>query len=126
MLDSQTIELRISNIRTLEGHISVGLFDSEESFKKEEPFFLKSYEKTSLDPITVSFQVPPGEYALIVLDDNNMDNQMNYNRLGIPKEGFCLMGYKVTIFKKPRFDKLKFSIAEDEILKYDIELKYYL
>lgn len=126
MIGAQTLELHISNVKTLEGHISIGIFDSEESFRDEEPIILHSYKKTSLDPITVAIDVAPGEYAVVVLDDLNMDNQMSYNKLGIPKEGFHIVGYKVNMFRKPRFERLKFSISEGEIQKYDIELKYYL
>ncbi len=126
MLGAQTIELRISNIKSLEGHLSIGIFDSEESFRDEEPFILKSLKKTSFEPIEVSIDVPAGEYAVVILDDLDMDNQMTYNRFGIPKEGFHIIGYKVNVFRKPRFERLKFSISEGEVQKYDIELKHYL
>jgi len=43
---AQTVEVRIINVRTDVGQIYVGVFDSQEAFKKEDGFYRqKNYKK---------------------------------------------------------------------------------
>ncbi len=127
ILYSQSIELTIKNIKTQEGQLCVAIFDSEEGFKNEIPFWADFYPKTfNADEFVVHIQLPPGEYGVTVLDDENKDLKMNYTKIGFPKEGFGFANYKFKGFFKPSYNKFKFSLSEKEKLNLEVELKYYL
>ena len=111
---AQTVELRIVNVRTDVGQIYVGVFESQEAFKKEQVCFKQLILKSQIEDgnYSMTIQLPPGTYGISVLDDVNMDGKMNYNLIGIPTEGFGFGGYKHRGLKKPVFDDFSFTIEE--------------
>ena len=58
------------------------------------------------DEIVFAAELPPGDYAATVLHDENKNNSMDTNLIGIPTEG-----YGVTNNPKPRFRAAKFKEA---------------
>ena len=65
-----------------------------------------------------------GTYGISVLDDENVNNRMDYNFIGIPKEGFGFSNYFHTGLSKPHFDKFKFEIKKGKVALIDIRLRY--
>jgi uncharacterized protein (DUF2141 family) len=65
-----------------------------------------------------------GIYGLSLLDDENNNGNMEYNFLGIPKEGFGFSDYYHTGLTKPKFDAFKFSIDEGQTRKITIRIRY--
>jgi uncharacterized protein (DUF2141 family) len=124
---AQTLEVTVSNIRTNNGQLCVALFDSEEGFKKEQPCWEKSYPKSQIEQgeVVLTICVPPGIYGLSVLDDENMDGKMNYNRIGIPQEGFGFSDYQHKGLRRPALKNFTFSIEKNQVLKIDVVLKYF-
>jgi uncharacterized protein (DUF2141 family) len=49
---------------------------------------------------------------------------MEYNFLGIPKEGFGFSDYYHKGIKKPKFDSYKFSINKDQTKRITIRIRY--
>jgi len=122
---SQTLEVTVSNIRSNKGQLCVALFDSEEGFKKEQPCWEKTYSKSQIEQgeVVLTICVPPGIYGLSVLDDENMDGKMNYNRIGIPQEGFGFSDYQHKGLRRPALKNFTFSIEKNQVLKIDVVLK---
>ena len=87
LLFTCTVTLKITNIQTSDGTIVISIHDSDVSFSKRIPL-----ETLHLNPespyITYTLDLPDGEYAFCVFHDTNNDNDLNSNRLGIPKEPF--------------------------------------
>jgi uncharacterized protein (DUF2141 family) len=50
-----------------------------------------------------SFQVPPGQYAVVVIHDENSNMKLDRNFLGIPKEGFGFSNNPRVILSAPSF-----------------------
>jgi len=124
---AQTIELQILNVKSEEGQICVGIFESEEAFKKEKPSYEKFYPKSQFCslPYTIKINVKPGTYGVSVLDDINNDGRVNYNLIGIPTEGFGFGGYYHKGLKKPNFNAFAFEIGKDEHIKLEVQLRYF-
>jgi len=124
---AQTVELRILNVRSNTGQLCVGVFDSQESFKKEQPCFEKICHKNQFEEehYSMKIQLPAGVYGISVLDDENMDGKMNYSLIGVPTEGFGFGGYKHKGLKKPVFDNFSFSLEEGQHIQFDVELRYF-
>lgn len=123
---SQTLEIRILNLKRSGGQLCVALFNSEDNFKEENPCWNKIFPKDKItDEFSLVIPLKTGEYGLTVLDDVNMDKKMNYTLIGFPKEGFGFGGYKHKGIFKPHFDNFKFKIEEGQNLKIDVDMKYY-
>lgn len=124
--NSQTVEVIITGIRSEKGQIVIGVFKDDESFQKEESFMEKRFVKSGISnkEMRVQFSLETGIYGLSLLDDENSNGKMEYNFLGIPKEGFGFSDYYHKGIKKPKFDSYKFSINKDQTKRIAIRIRY--
>jgi uncharacterized protein (DUF2141 family) len=125
-LNAQNVEVIITGIRTEKGQMVIGVFKDDESFKKEVAFIEKIFVKNNISngEMRVLFTLEPGIYGLSLLDDENSDGKMEYNFLGLPREGFGFSDYYHTGFTKPKFDSFKFSINKNQIRRITIRIRY--
>lgn len=124
--NSQTVEVIITGIRSEKGQIIIGVFKDDESFQKEKSFMEKRFVKSSISnrEMRVQFSLEAGIYGLSLLDDENSNGKMEFNFLGIPKEGFGFSDYYHKGIKKPKFDAYKFSIHKDMTKRITIRIRY--
>lgn len=123
----QNIELVITGIRSGEGRIVIGIFRDNESFKKEIPFKQLKFDKTDISErsLTVNFEMESGFFGFTLLDDENNNGDMDYNILGIPKEGFGFSGYDHKGLIRPHFDLFKQEILKNKKHRIEIKIKYF-
>jgi uncharacterized protein (DUF2141 family) len=125
-LNAQNIEVTISGFRTTKGQIVIGVFKDDESFRKEKSFLEKRFVKNGITDgeMTIQFSLEDGTYGLSILDDENSNGKMEYNMLGIPKEGFGFSDYYHSGLTKPKFDAFKFDIIRNKKQKIKIRIRY--
>jgi uncharacterized protein (DUF2141 family) len=125
-LNAQKVEVVITGIRTPKGQMVIGVFKDNESFKKEKSFLEKRFAKNDISKgeMRVQFSLEPGIYGLSVMDDENSNGKMEYNFLGMPREGFGFSDYYHKGFTRPKFDSFKFSIDKDQTKKITIRIRY--
>jgi len=125
-LQSQNIEVTFSGIRSSVGQIRLEVFIDEESFEKEKGIAIKRFKKSNLinGEMTVKLDLPPGTYGLALLDDENIDDKMNYSFVGWPKEGFGFSNYYLSGLFKPKFEDFKFTIYKDQKRRVFMKIKY--
>jgi uncharacterized protein (DUF2141 family) len=124
--NSQTVEVIITGIRSEKGQVVIGVFKDDESFQKEKSFMEKRFVKRGISnrEMRVHFSLETGTYGLSLLDDENSNGKMEFNFLGIPKEGFGFSDYYHKGIKKPKFDSYKFSITKDQTKRITIRIRY--
>lgn len=66
--------------------------------------------------IIVTFDVPPGGYAVAVHHDANGNGRIDSNFLGIPREGYGVSNDIVPRFSAPRFRDARVTLARDTAL----------
>lgn len=127
ILFSQSLQLKIINIAAGKGQMCIAVFDSEEGFRSESPCFVIKTDKLKVANQELLIEIPfyPGRFGVSVLDDANYDGKMQYNLLGIPREGFGFSGYYHRSIKKPVFNSFAFYLEEKEIKSVLIRLKYF-
>lgn len=127
-IDAQTVEVTVTGLRSEKGQIAIGVFIDEASFRREEASLEIQFPKKDIRDgvMTISFSLEPGVYGLSLLDDENSNRKMEYNFLGIPKEGFGFSDYYHTGLTKPSFDKFKFDLASGQSKKIKIKVRYIL
>jgi len=60
----------------------------------------------------------PGKYAFKYFHDENNNNQIDFNLLGMPKEGYGFSNKAKGTFGPPSLEKMIFAVKGDTILKY--------
>lgn len=120
------IKLEIDSFRTLNGSVEVKIFENQEGFDKDIAVMHKVFNKQQcLDKgvFKAELLLPPGTYGLAIFDDENQDGEMNYNLVGMPKEGFGFSNYYHTGLTRPRFSEFSFTHNKSgKVLK--IKIKY--
>ncbi len=64
----------------------------------------------------LSFEVPPGTYAVAVYHDANSNGKLDANFLGIPREGYGVSNDVRPRFRAPRFSEARVSVTRDTTL----------
>ncbi len=81
-------------------------------FSKDNFLDISPYRKAvpvSGTKVSVSFNLPPGEYAVATYQDLNNNNELDKRFYGKPKEPYGFSN-NVRPFGKPKFEKCKFTI----------------
>jgi len=111
-IDTASIEVTITNLANLHGIIGINLFEDKDGFPSDykKALATKTFDlgKDELEFILES--IPPGDYALSVLHDENSNFKLDTNLFGIPKEGYAVSNNaKPGKFGPPKFKDAKFS-----------------
>lgn len=68
--------------------------------------------------------IKSGDYALSAFFDKNSNGILDRNILGIPEELFALSNIEETLWSPPAWDKVKFTIKEDQRMTFRLKFKY--
>ncbi len=120
--DGQELEITITNIKTSEGSLMVGLFSTEATFMKNPLRGEKPKAKSGT--VVVTFRdIPPGEYAISVFHDANENGKLDSNSIGIPTEGVGFSNDAMGMFGPPSFEKATFKFPSRN--KLSVTIKYF-
>ena len=116
--ENPKLVLKISNIQKMQGDIKIGIFKSDSSFLKEDlalkNYSIKVIKNTAFITIT---DLPKGEYAISMFHDENSDNKMNTNFIGIPKEPYGFSNNVIPKMSAPKYKECKFNFSDDKTLE---------
>ena len=74
--------------------------------------------------MTIKLKLKPGIYGITVLDDKNNDGKMEYNFIGMPKEGYGFSNFTDRILSRPEFKKFDFVLGTNDKTVY-VKMKYF-
>lgn len=116
------IIIKIHNIKNKKGKILVSLCKTKDEFKgkKRTEFSLESGIQGNSTKLVFK-DIKFGQYAVIVLHDENENNKMDF-KLVLPKEGYGSSNNRIRM-GPPNFDKSLF-IHNQKLLELDINLVY--
>ena len=125
-LHAQNVQVTVTELRSDKGQISVGIFLDEDSFRAENAYRGFIFHKNDIQDGTLTFtlNLEPGLYGLSVLDDVDSDTLMDYNMLGLPREGFGFSDYYHSGFSRPKFDSFCFTLEEGETKEITVRMRY--
>lgn len=114
-----TITVTIPNAKNDAGKMILGLHN-QETFMKAKA--LNSISSTIKDgSVKITFEnIPVGEYAILVLHDENDNKRIDMDLNGMPKEAYGLSGNLMS-YGPPQFSDGKFTVA-DKNLELEIRL----
>ena len=114
---AQSLDIQIENIRSSKGTISLAFFGDSASYHEKKPFMVKKINKESMvnGCLSVCMEMDPGRYGIALMDDENNDDQMEFNFLGIPREGFGFSDFNSRGFRRPVFSDFDFILTESNL-----------
>jgi uncharacterized protein (DUF2141 family) len=113
---AQSLDIKIENIRCSKGTISLAFFSDNTSYLEKKPFMVKKFIKDSMvnGCLSVCVEMDPGNYGIALMDDENNDDHMEFNFLGIPREGFGFSDFYPRGFRGPVFSDFDFIMTESK------------
>lgn len=115
----------ISNFRNDKGVCRACLFNSAASFKGEsgQPFGCQTVTVKNRNAQATFQNVPVGNYALFVFHDENSNNKIDKNFLGIPKEGYGASKNKLPFAGAPTFSDNRFTVENNSTIKLAVKIR---
>jgi len=121
-----TLEVVVPQIRHGQGGLGCQLFASAEGFPKNGARALQSLMAPIVNgSARCRFQpVPAGTYAVAVMHDENGNQKLDSNFLGVPTEGYGVSNNKTYALSEPRWEESRFDLVADETRQLTIQLRY--
>lgn len=124
---AQKTTFSIVGVANKTGLLRVAVYQTETDFKKESTDLLYSFKKEELilGFMQIELDLKPGKYVIAFLDDTNKDAKMNYNLIGIPKEGYAFSNLKKYGYSKPSFKEASIEVKEGVDNSFEIKFNYF-
>jgi uncharacterized protein (DUF2141 family) len=119
-----TIVVQLNGIKEPTGQVLLSLFKSGEGFPThpEKAFMWKRAKVTSSSLIISLDGLPLGTYAIAVVHDENSNEVMDRDWLGMPDEQYGLSNNVTGTFTPPTFDEAKFTVTgKRDTVKIDMQ-----
>ena len=113
---TQTITVKVNNLEHDEGMVYVSLFDKEVNFLSKG---IRSVSTTiENNSCNVVFKnVPSGTYAISLYHDENNNQKLDSNFLGIPKEAYGCSNNAKGFMGPPKWEDAKFEVKNETIVQ---------
>ncbi len=106
------IIVTVDGLHSAQGNVFVGLYASPAKFLNGNQTDATRRVRASTAPITVVFDnLAPGTYAVGAFHDENGNDHLDTNFLGLPIEGYALSNGVRPAFSKPNFYQAAFSVG---------------
>ena len=104
----------ITGLKSNEGGVYVGLYATPSKFLNGAQVDVMKKVRASTAPITVAFDnLPAGTYAVGAYHDENYNDHLDTNLLGLPTEGYALSNGVRAVTSKPTFQQAAFAVGND-------------
>jgi len=108
-----TLEVNVTNLKNDQGKVLIALFDSEAAYRTEDRIFKAARIEIINGEANYRFEdLPAGEYAIKVFHDENGNDEIDTNFVGIPKEGYGFSNNAKGTMGPPSFEKASFRIYD--------------
>lgn len=120
------LKLTVSGVRSDEGSVMVGLYDSAAKFQEAIAKAAKDGRLVDKDRLVgatmrartgdqrIGFDLPPGRYGIIVFHDENDDGRLDKSMLGIPVEGYGFSNNATGFLSAPSFDSAAVVVGSED------------
>jgi len=107
------ISVTIQGVHSAQGSVFVGLYATPSKFLNGTQNDAMRRVPASTGPITVVFDnLPAGTYAVGAYHDENGNEHLDTNFLGLPEEGYALSNGVRAVTSKPTFQQAAFTVGD--------------
>lgn len=104
-----SLEMEINNLESNKGPIYIRILDENEN-----PVIVGTSPVINYSSEISFDSIFPGKYAIQFFHDENKNQKMDFNLIGIPKEKFGSSNDVKPILGPPKFEKMLFEIYQDK------------
>jgi uncharacterized protein (DUF2141 family) len=105
------LTIRVKGLKNDKGRVAVALFDSAANFPRQERALRGQLVRIVGKRAQVTFAgLRPGIYAAAILHDENENEKMDFNFLGMPLEGYGFSNDASAMFGPPSFESAAFRL----------------
>jgi uncharacterized protein (DUF2141 family) len=109
------IIVTIDGMHSAQGNVFVGLYADARKFLNGNQCDAQKRVRASTGPVTVVFDnLPPGTYAVGAFHDENANDHLDTNFLGLPVEGYALSNGIRAVMAKPTFQQAAFTVGNED------------
>lgn len=113
-MSQYTLTIVAVGINSSEGNIGVGVYNTKNTFLKDGKTFDGAFEKNTDGNTTITItDLPEGTYAVSIFHDENSNEELDTNFIGIPKEDVAFSKGKMRTFGPPSFEECSFKLTSD-------------
>ena len=124
---ADTLVVEVNNIKKA-GEIHVAVYDNAEAFEADRgekggaaPGIIDgTIVMVEAGTSTFEYELPAGQYAVGIFHDVNLNNKMDNNFLGLPKEQYGFSNNARALFGPPSFEDAAFEL--NGVTKQSIDL----
>ena len=124
---ADTLTVTVNNIEKA-GEIHVAVYDNAEAFEADRgekggaaPGITDgTIEMVEPGTVTYVYELPPGTYAIGIFHDVNLNNKMDNNFFGIPKEQYGFSNNARAFLGPPAFDAAAFEVKGETTQSIDL------
>jgi len=125
---TSTLTVHVTGLRNATGKISVLLFLDGKGFPLEFASAV-AMKQVDIDAQTMTAKIvfdklPQGAYAMVVLHDENMNGQMDFDSQGIPLKGYGISNNPPQRQAPPTTDEALFQVKQAEV-EMEIKIIYW-
>ena len=104
-----SLEMEINNLESNKGPIYIRILDENEN-----PVIVGTSPVINYSAEISFDSIFPGKYAIQFFHDENENQKMDFNLIGIPKEKFGSSNDVKPVLGPPKFEKMLFEIYQDK------------
>jgi uncharacterized protein (DUF2141 family) len=109
------LTVTIEGIRNDHGRVYVTLFDGAGTWLDADHSLQDLSVAAHPGPARIVFHgVAPGRYAAVTYHDENGNNVMDFDVIGLPTEGFAFSNQARPFLSAPSFDRCAFEIGKED------------
>ncbi|MBO0591530.1 DUF2141 domain-containing protein [Cellulophaga sp. E16_2] len=122
MWSQHTLKVNVQNVSNANGHIHIAVYNSSDGFLAfDQVYTSKTGVAVHGTTVIVIDDILEGTYALAVFHDENSNEKLDTNFLGIPKEHVGFSNSKMKTFGPPSFKECSFVLQGDKEIKVTIK-----
>ena len=115
------LTINVTNLRSQNGMLMLALFNSADSFLKEDKQFgAQMMSATQRPGVFVFKNLPAGRYAISVFHDENRNGKMDSNLLGIPVERYGFSNNAMGKMGPPDFEAAAVTFSDSREISIDL------
>ncbi|HEV2275346.1 MAG TPA: DUF2141 domain-containing protein [Acidobacteriaceae bacterium] len=105
------VKVHATGFRNQKGTADAAVFTSPNGWPEGNKEYVHDTAPISGNQATISFLLPPGEYSVVVLHDENENYKLDRDFLGWPKEGFGFSNNPRVLLTAPTFQQAEFKVG---------------
>ena len=121
-----TLTIRVPNLSNNTGKILFAVYKDNQNWLTRQPY-REGIMAIKGKYVEITFtDLEAGKYALSCFHDENSNNELDLNFLGIPTEGFSFSNLSGMVYRKPKFKDCQFSLANGDKKTVVMTVIYFL